>query len=124
MQSYDRRSRHTTGDAIYNVIHDHSDFVRSFSVVPLMIFLAFAWQLEVLANSGIVFLDTTHDIIEGGVHLTTLLILVGNICVPAAQFLHKEKTSEMYETFLRWVSVFFFHNFSSSNLYIIYSVER
>lgn len=99
-----RRRNLATGDTIMNIA-SRASFVQHLCIVPLMLFLAVSWQIELLANTQIAFLDTAHEFAETSIHITTLLVVVGNLCVPAAQFLHREKTAEMYEAFLHWVCI-------------------
>lgn len=110
-----RRSLHDTGNAIVTIMSTYADFVKHLSFVPFLLFVDLDWQIEALGTAGVFYMDTCHNLVEGGIHITTLLCDFPNAFnVPCATFLHKDMSAETYESMLRLVSDAFSFILSSS----------
>lgn len=64
-------------------------------------------QLELLVKEGQqLLIDTTHDVVNGESHLTTVIACIEGIGVPLVWFVHRTKTAEAYAELLETMVMF------------------
>lgn len=93
-----------TADAIKNITTMYASSVRCVELFPTQrIIFATPDQIEFFAAyRGHLMIDTTFDIVEGKLYLTSLLAVhEGFFTVPVAWFIHNTRSGEEYTAFLK-----------------------
>jgi hypothetical protein len=109
-KSYINASRLPSKDILQNLQSEFSDFIKRMTVFPEMqCVFCYDDQMELLVKEGQqLLIDTTHDVVNGDSHLTTVIACIEGIGIPLVWFVHRTKTSDAYADLLEimvWLSL-------------------
>eukprot|EP01117_Protostelium_nocturnum_P007806 TRINITY_DN2794_c0_g1_i1.p1 TRINITY_DN2794_c0_g1~~TRINITY_DN2794_c0_g1_i1.p1 ORF type:complete len:567 (+),score=201.38 TRINITY_DN2794_c0_g1_i1:217-1917(+) len=126
IKNYQKRSKLPSSDAIANVFRSyHQTFERYFLLSPTLrsVFISDG-QIQLLQTEGNeIYIDETIDSDDMAFKLTTLLVRVGNVGVPAGWMIHNDRNEEDYCLFLQLVKQYTNNQFDPQIIFHSYEEE-
>jgi hypothetical protein len=106
-------------NTLENIITKHPDFLQKLKLYPtISILLANSHALKLLRIWGrSIYIDGTHNVCEGQLTLTTLMIKIRNYALPVCWLLSDSKTTETYASFLKSVQKLTGHMWKPERFY-------
>mmetsp|Transcript_18272 Transcript_18272/g.25593 ORF Transcript_18272/g.25593 Transcript_18272/m.25593 type:complete len:578 (-) Transcript_18272:35-1768(-) len=104
MRNYEESKLLPTHDVCYNIrsLHKSTGFLQELCLDPLRVIFVAEEAIKLLQDATLMLIDTTFNVTEQGIVLTTVMVnTYDGLFVPAAWLLHDSAEKEVYVKFLK-----------------------